>query len=102
MSHDTPNDFFAPPPFKADQALVGLQRQLRELRLTERAGKFEFQGQALVSVALSSDGSHIACEHAHRGGRGTRWEARALRSAGDVRKLLDDVKRQLSRSRDDD
>ena len=53
------NDFFALPPFKADQALEGLRRQLREWRLTERAGKFEFQGQALVSVALSSDGSHI-------------------------------------------
>ena len=74
------------------------------LRLQGRQEEIQvlLEGQALVGVALSSDGSHIACEHAHRGGRGTRWEARALRNAGDVRKLLDDVKRQLSRSRDDD
>jgi len=33
---------FAPPPFKAEEALVQLKRSLRDLGLTERSGGFEF------------------------------------------------------------
>ena len=35
---------FAPPPFKPDEALLRLQRELRDLGLSEREGVFERRG----------------------------------------------------------
>jgi hypothetical protein len=96
------NDFFAPPPFKAAEALVQMRRQLLEWRLQERAGHFEHQGQALLGLQLDASGAAIEARHAQRGGRGLRWEHKTLSKATDVRQLLDAVKRQLSRSRDDE
>ena len=53
-------DFFAPPPFKAADALRTLERQLREMRgLTARANAWELRGHAVVKLALSAAGDAI-------------------------------------------
>ncbi len=47
------DDFgFAPPPFKADEALQRLKRDLRELGLSEREGVFERRGVAVARARL--------------------------------------------------
>ena len=96
------DDFFAPPPFKAAQALVEMRRTLLEWRLQERGGNFEHQGQALLSLSLDATGGAICARHAQRSARGLRWTELNLRNSAEVRRLLDEVKRQLSRSKDDD
>ena len=50
MSDD---DFgFAVPPFKPDEALLRAKRDLRELGLTEREGRFERRSQQIAKVAV--------------------------------------------------
>ena len=48
---------FALPPFKADEALQKLKRELRELGLTEREGRFERRG---ISMAKANVGTAAA------------------------------------------
>jgi hypothetical protein len=102
MSDDLSPGFFAPPPFKAAEAWMGLQRQLRDLRLSERAGQWEFQGQALLRLSLDEAAGQLRAEHALRSARGNTWKPLQLNSASEVRQLLEAIKRQLSRQRDDE
>ena len=106
MSEDLSPSFFAPPPFKPREALVDLQRQLRELRLSERGGQWEFQGQALLRLSLDEaavdPANALRAEHAQRSARGSTWKPLQLKSASEVRQLVEAIKRQLGRQRDDD
>ena len=43
---------FAPPPFKPDEALQRAKRELRELGLSEREGRFDRRGVAIAKLAL--------------------------------------------------
>ena len=53
------DDFgFAPPPFKPEEALQRLRRDLRELGLSEREGVFERRGLAIARVRV--DGAQLA------------------------------------------
>ena len=95
------DDFFAPPPFKAADSLAGLKRSLRELRLAEREGRFELRGQAVAELAL--DGETIVARRVKRPSRSPEWQQRSvLRNGADVRKFLDDLKRELSGWSDSD
>ncbi len=87
-------DFFAPPPFRPDDAIAGLKRQLRELRLAERAGVFELKGQAIAAVALK-DGA-IEARLVKRPARTPEWTTRMLTNAADVRRFVETAKRQLA------
>lgn len=88
------DDFFAPPAFKPDEALVQLKRSLRDLRaLAERGAGFELKGQAVVELAV--DGSTIRARVAKRPARSPEWESRALKSSADVRQFAADVKKRL-------
>lgn len=87
-------DFFAPPPFRPDDALAGLKRQLRDLRLTERAGVFELKGQAIAAVAVK-DGA-IEARLVRRPARAPEWTAHVLKNAADVRRFVETAKRQLA------
>ncbi|RZL29959.1 MAG: hypothetical protein EOP35_24645 [Rubrivivax sp.] len=94
------NDFFAPPPFKAEEALVQLRRTLRELRgLTERAGNYSFESQEVLK--LSASATELSAQLAKRPARSPDWETRVCRNAADVRKLQDDIKRRVAQWTDD-
>jgi hypothetical protein len=90
------DDFFAPPPFKPDAALVQLKRSLREMRpLVERGEGFELQGQAVLQLSAQSD--HLQVRIAKRPARSPEWDTRQLRNAAEVRSFTDEVKRRLAR-----
>ena len=86
---------FAPPPFKADDALAGLKRSLRELGLAEREGRFERRGVAIAKAAL--DGGAIAAAVVKRPSRlSPEWQTKTLSSGADVRDFLTHLKKQLA------
>lgn len=97
------DDFFAPPPFRPDEALQQLRRALRELRpLQERAGEpiaFELGGQRVVELAVQ-DGA-IAARLARRPARTPEWQAHTLKDAADVRRFTEAVRRALAGWTDD-
>jgi len=89
------DDFFAAPPFKSDDALVSLKRQLRGLKLTERGNAFELGGKRVVELTL--DAQAIQAKLARRLAQTPEWERTTVKSAADQRKLLDEVKKRLAR-----
>jgi len=92
---------FAPPPFKAEEALQRLRRDLRELGLTERAGVFEQRGLALARAEVA-DG-HIAAAVVHKPSRNSpAWQTRTLQSSAEVRDFTQHLKRQLAQWSDRD
>ena len=87
---------FAPPPFKAGEALVRLKRSLRDLRpLAERGDGFELQGKPVVALALEDAG--IAARLARRPSHTPEWDRYALKNSADARKLVDEVRKRLAR-----
>ena len=93
---DEPDFGFAPPPFSADNALTQLKRALRDMKLTERGNAYELRGKRVVE--LSADGAAaIAVRLARRLALTPEWDQRAVSSAGDQRKLVDEVKKRLER-----
>jgi hypothetical protein len=86
---------FAPPPFKPLDALAGLKRQLRDLKLTERAGAFELRGSGVVQ--LQAGDTTIEARLAKRPARAPEWTVHTLKSGADVRRFVDAVKQQLAR-----
>jgi hypothetical protein len=88
-------DVFAPPPFRADDALGGLKKSLRELGLAERAGIFERRGVAIARVA--ADGAVLQAAVVKRPSRSSpEWSTRPLKSGAEVRDFVADLKRKLS------
>ena len=89
------DDFFAPPPFKPDDALAGLKRGLRELGLSERAGVFERRGSAIAKAA--AEGLTISAAVVKEPSRSSpEWQAKTLKSSADVRDFVADLKRKLA------
>ena len=73
-------DFFAPPPFKPDEALLQLKRSLRGLRpLAERGEGFELQGQRVIGLAVA--GPTIVVRLAKRAARSPEWDKQVLKSS---------------------
>ena len=107
MSDDL-SDFFAPPPFKADEALVQLRRQLRELQLTEQGSasphRFTLKGLAVAEVQRVADAPWPALKASvvKRPSARPEWSHRTLDSSAAVRQWLDELKRQLARWADED
>jgi hypothetical protein len=86
---------FAPPPFKPEDALVSVKRQLRDLKLAERGNAFEQRGKRVVELAI--DGAAIQARLARRLALTPEWDRIVLKSAADQRKLVDEVKKRLAR-----
>ena len=86
---------FAPPPFNADNALVTIKRALRDMKLAERGNAFEMRGKRVVELAV--DGAAINAKLARRLMLTPEWDRMAVKSAADQRKLLDEVKKRLSK-----
>jgi hypothetical protein len=86
---------FAPPPFKPDEALQRLRRDLREAGLLEREGAFERRGLLIARVAV--DGLALEARTVKRPSRtGPEWQARTLRSSADVRDYVAELKKKLA------
>ncbi len=99
------DDFFAPPPFKPDEALITLRRQLRDLRpLAERAvdGKprFELKGRRVVELAVEAGA--INARLVKRPAMSPEWERFTLNNGADVRKFVDETRKRLARWTDED
>jgi len=88
------DDFFAPPPFKPDEALQRARRELRELGLTEREGRFERKGQAIARVAV--DGATLRAGIVKRPGRSPEWTEKTLRDAAALRDFVAELKQKLA------
>lgn len=106
---DELSDFFAPPPFKADEAMVKLRRDLRELKPLVEKGtgspiRFEWKGLPVIelSVSASSDKPALAVSLAKRPSQRPEWLKQTLASSAEVRKWLDELRRSLKRWDDED
>jgi hypothetical protein len=94
MSTDD-NAGFALPAFKPEEALLKLQRDLRDLGLAEREGRFERRGSPIARAAV--DGTTLRAARVKRPSRTSpEWTEKPLRSAADVRDFVADLKRQLA------
>lgn len=91
-----PEDFgMAPPPFRPDEALQKLRRELRDLGLTEREGRFERRGSLIARAAVEGDALRAA--RVKQPTRGSpEWIENVLRSGADVRSFVADLKTQLA------
>jgi len=89
------DDFFAPPPFNPDTARATLVHALRDLKLAERGGAFEFNGQAVVKVHV--DGAVLRLDVARRPSRSPDWEHAQASDHAQLRRFIDDVKKRVAR-----
>ena len=107
MSDDL-GHFFALPPFKPDEALVQLRRQLKDLKLQEQAGsaplRFALKGVVVVELQVAAEGPQpaLAAAVVKRSLQRPEWVRQSLDSRDAVRKWLDALKRQLAQWTDDD
>ena len=82
------------PAFEPAAALVGLKRELRALRpLAERSAGFEIRAQRVIELAAGA--VQIDARLARRPARQTEWAIHTLRSAPEVRRFVELVKKQL-------
>ena len=82
---------FSPPPFKPDEALQRLQRELRAMGLAEREGRFERRGVAMARVAVVGDALELRV--VKRPSRNSpEWTTRSLTNSAAVRDALADLK----------
>jgi len=105
---DELSDFFALPPFKADEALVKLRRDLRELKALAEKGsgdvvRFEWRGLPAIELRVQAgDQPALAVSVAKKPSQRPDWARRSLSSSAEVRKFVDDVKRSLKQWDDED
>ena len=93
----TDDDFagFAPPPFRPEDALTQLKRQLRDLKLTERGNGFEQRGKRVAELLV--DGAAIVARTARKRAITPEWDRQTITSASEQRKWLEDLKKRLAR-----
>jgi hypothetical protein len=87
-------DFFAAPPFNPDDALQRAKRELRDLGLTEREGRFERKAQQIARIVV--DGETLKAAIVRRPGRSPEWAEKTLRSSADLRDFVADLKKKLA------
>jgi hypothetical protein len=86
---------FAAPPFKPEEALQRLKRELRDIGLTERESVFERRGLAIARVRI--DGAALAAAIVERPNRaGPRWRDRKLTDSAAVRDFSAELKKALA------
>jgi len=95
MSSSDDGFAFAPPPFKPDEALVALKRQLRDLKLSERGNGFEQRGKRVLELVVEGDA--IQARVARRLMLTPEWDRVSMKSAADQRKFVDEVRKRLAR-----
>lgn len=100
-------DFFALPAFKPDEAGVKLRRDLREFKALSEQGTGEvlrlaWRGLPVIEVQRVAGELALAASLAKVPSMRPDWQRRQLKSSGDVRLWLDEVRRALLRWGDDD
>lgn len=91
----------APPPFNADSALLTMKRFARDQRVLAERGEGWMLGADLV-LKLAVDGATVAVQLARRPARTPEWDRFTLASATELRKVQDEIKRRLTRWKDDE
>ena len=92
---------FAPPPFRPEEALSKLKRDLRDLGLTEREGRFERRGVAIARAAIED--LTVRAARVKRPVRSSpEWQDKVLKSSADARDFVADLKKQLAQWSDRD
>jgi hypothetical protein len=91
----------APPPFDADSALQTMKRFVRDQRVLAERGEGWMLGADVV-LKLAVDGAAVKLQLARRPARTPEWDTFTLKSATDTRKLQDEIKRRLTRWKDDE
>ncbi len=86
---------FAAPPFKPDDALAQIKRALRDLKLAERGNGFELRGKRVVELALNEGA--ITARMARKLALTPQWDSQTIKTAAEQRRLVDEVKRRLTR-----
>ena len=89
------DDLFAPPPFDPASARATLARALRDLKLAERNGAFEMNGQPVVRASI--DGATLKLEVARKPVRSPDWDRSVVDDHAKLRRFIDEVKRRVSR-----
>ena len=89
------DDFFAPPPFNPETARATLVRALRDLKLAERGGAFELDGQPVVQARI--DGAVLRLDIVRRPSRSPDWEHAQAADHAQLRRFIDDVKKRVAR-----
>lgn len=102
MIDDIDPGFFAAPPFKADDALVRLRRDLRDLGLTEREGQFEWKGQAVARAMQDRDSGTLLAAIAKRPAHQPDWQSRTIKDSAQLRDFVTELKKRLGTWREDD
>jgi hypothetical protein len=92
------DDFLAPPPFNPETARATLVRALRDLRLAERGGAFELDGQPVVRARV--DGAALRLDVVKRPSRSPDWEHAQATDHAQLRRFIDDVKWRVARWND--
>ncbi|HLO93654.1 MAG TPA: hypothetical protein VK195_05000 [Burkholderiaceae bacterium] len=85
---------FALPAFKPEEALQRLRRDLRELGLAEREGRFERRGAAIARAAVEGEVLKVAL--VKRPARTPEWNDRTVKDSAQLRDFLALVKKSLS------
>jgi len=89
------------PPFDADAALQTMKRFARDQRvLAERSEGWMLGADVVLKLAV--DGATVKAQLAKRPSRTPEWDTFTLKSSGDSRKLQDEIKRRLTRWKDDE
>ena len=92
---------FAPPPFRPEEALSKLKRDLRDLGLTEREGRFERRGVAIARATVED--LTVRAARVKRPVRSSpEWQDKVLKSSADARDFVADLKKQLAQWSDRD
>jgi hypothetical protein len=91
----------APPPFNAESALQTMKRFVRDQRMLSERSEGWMLGADLV-LRLAVDGAAVKVQLARRPARTPEWETFTLKSPTDLRKLQDEIKRRLTRWKDDE
>ena len=95
MSTDDDLGGWALASFKPDDALAGLKRDLRNLGLAEREGRFERRGSVIARAVV--DGAVIQAARVKRPSRSSpEWLQKSLKNSGDVRDFVAELKKQLA------
>jgi hypothetical protein len=88
-------DFFAPPPFDPATARATLARALRDLKLAERNGAFELNGQPVVRAR--TEGALLKLDLARKPARSPEWDHVEAGDHAKLRRFIDDVKKRVAR-----
>ncbi len=91
----------APPPFNAESALQTMKRFARDQRVLAERSEGWLLGADLV-LKMSLDSAMVLVQLAKRPARTPEWDTFMLKSATDSRKVQDEIKRRLTRWKDEE